>query len=358
MRNHKKISRESFLKSALFSAFLLTATPSYLLGKTHSISRKKKRPSKNGFSFAFFTDIHISPHLDNLRDEELPAPRETLTDVPFLGFERALEEVKKQNVDFVLTGGDNLNTESYYLPSFNGRRPVSIPPESMALSVKKMNEITSTIGLPIYYANGNHDVYYYPPAKQEDEHYGSVFFADHLGYQRQSYYSFDVNGWHFIVINTHDGNGNKLGFSREQLQWLKNDLRKTGKDTPVILTGHVPFPLHQKYDELSFKIYDVLKNYHVKLGLFGHWHAYHEFMWHDIPCVIGSSLSGAVWSLVRNVHDIDLGGINKGTDQGYLIVSLTDRDIRWKHYPFSYSIEKFYYEKTGRRSSVSYPKSM
>lgn len=330
------------------------ASPLKLFSNTDNSLDKIKHGSKNNFSFAFFTDIHVSPNLDNLGDDELPVERELLIDVPLLGFKKALEEVKNKNVDFVLTGGDNLNTESFYLPSYMGRRPVSIPSHSLVSSVKRMNEITSNIGLDIFYTIGNHDVYFFPPSTPEESHYGSNFFAENLGYQKQSYYSIDMNGWHFIVISTHDGNGNDVGFSDEQLLWLKKDLEKVEKGTPVILTGHVPFPLHKKHDEISARVYNVLKKHNVKLVLFGHWHAYKEFMWNDIPCVMGSSLSGAVWSLVRNVHDIDLGGIKKGTDQGYLIITIADGDIQWKHYPFNYSVEGFWYEKTGKRSSVRY----
>jgi hypothetical protein len=58
--------------------------------------------------------------------------------------------------------------------------------------------------------------------------------------------------------------------------------------------------------------------------------------------------------LVRNAHDVSLGEINKGTDQGYLLVTVQGEDIAWKHYPFAYSVEKHLYETTGKRSSPHY----
>uniref|UniRef100_UPI00321697B0 metallophosphoesterase family protein n=1 Tax=uncultured Draconibacterium sp. TaxID=1573823 RepID=UPI00321697B0 len=354
MTNDDKPKRRWLLKRIMLSGIILGTSSFCTFGQLVKGLDAKQIGSANDFSFAFITDIHISPNLDNLRDEELPQQRNRLTDVSFIGFETALSEIKKHNVDFVLTGGDNINTESYYLPPVEGKLPVSVSGEEMTACTKRMHKISSNIGMPVYYANGNHDVYSFPPVTREDSHFGSRFFAKHLGYQGKHYYSFDKNGWHFIVLNTYDGNGTKMLFTDKQIEWLKNDLKNMKVGTPVVVTGHTPFPINDKDAEQSESIYRILKNYNVRLMLFGHLHAYHEFMWHDIPCVIGSSLSGAVWSLVRNVHDVDLGRINKGTDQGYLIVSVTDGVISWKHYPFSYSIEKYYYQETGKRPFAKY----
>lgn len=354
MKVKKNTGRRNFVKEVFLSGMTLTTASSNLLHKPKNYSTKKDASSTKDFSFAFFTDIHVSPNLDNLGDDELPTERKFLTEVPFIGFQRALSEVQAKNVDFIVTGGDNFNTESYYLPPYEGHRPVSIPPDMLISCVEKLHDITSKSELPIYYAIGNHDVYFFPPAESKDDEFGSGFFAKNLGYQGRSYYSFNKNDWHVVVLNTHDGNGNEVGISPQQLEWLKEDLRITGRNRPVILVGHVPFPMHERYNDLSSEIYGILKKNNVKLALFGHWHAYCEFMWNQIPCVIGSSLSGAVWSLVRNVHDVDLGGISKGTNQGYLILHVKGKRVFWNHYPFTFSVEKFNYEQSGRRRSVRY----
>ena len=191
----------------------------------------------------------------------------------------------------------------------------------------------------------------YPPAKPGDPLYGQGLFIKYFGREERSYYSFDKNGWHFIVLSTHDKKHDKspnlVGISDKQIEWLKNDLNKINKETPVILSAHAPFPIDKEYEEVSEVIYQTIRNYNIKLALFGHWHGYHEFMWYNIPGVVGSSVSGAVWSLVRNVHDVGLKA-----DQGYLIVNISGKDVTWKHYPFSYSIEKYFYEKNGKWPSA------
>jgi Icc protein len=308
----------------------------------------------SSFSFAFLTDLHISSDLVMLGDSELPAPRDSVKETPFVGFSRALKEVKELGVDFVATGGDNLDLMTYRLAPINGRLPVSEDLSVVRDYVNKMKTITSQEKLPVYYTIGNHDTYVYPPAKPEHPLYGQGLFSAYLGHQGKAYYSFDHKGWHFIVLSTVDGNGHRMGMSKAQYQWLANDLKEAGKHTPIVITGHMPFPISRNGKDIAARIYGIIENYQVKLMLFGHWHCYHEFTWHGIPCVIGSSVSGAVWSLVRNAHDVSLGEINKGTDQGYLVVAVQGNNISWKHYPFSYSIEKHLYETSGKRSSPRY----
>ena len=316
-----------------------------------STQASEKKPL---FSFAFLTDLHISNDLVMLPDSELPASRDLLKETPFVGFGRALEEVKELGVDMVITGGDNLDLMTYRLPPINGRLPVSEDIPVVRDYVNRMKTIASCEKLPVYYTIGNHDTYVYPPAGPKHALYGQGLFSEYLGYEGKHYYSFDHKDWHFIVLSTLDGNGHRLGMSEKQYRWLANDLQETGKRKPIVMTAHMPFPISRNGKDIAKRVYDIIKDHPVKLILFGHWHCYHEFQWHSIPCVIGSSLSGAVWSLVRNAHDVSLGEINKGTDQGYLVVTVQEDDISWNHYPFSYSVEKRLFETTGKRSSPHY----
>jgi Icc protein len=293
----------------------------------------------------------------------LPASRESLADVPFLGYERLLNEVKEKHADFIVTGGDNVDPEWSRLPQDEEKLQVSkdtlvaMKRENIERMTQRMKKIDVSVGLPVYYAMGNHDFYGYPLATPEDPLYGQGFFSRCFGHQGQPYYSFDKKGWHFIVLNTYDGNDLNVSVSNKQLDWLTNDLEKIDATTPVIIVSHVPFPIQNGCEEISEAVYGIIKNHNVKLALFGHWHCYHEFVWNGIPCIIGSSASGAVWSLVRNVSDVSLVQIFKGTNQGYLIVHVAGRDVEWDYYPFSYSLEQYVYEKTGQRCSVSYSHS-
>jgi len=309
----------------------------------------EKKVEENSFSFAFITDAHLAPNLGSIREWELVAPRESLVQTPFVGYQRVLDEIKGRSVDFIITGGDDVELLTYELPPINGIHPVTEDFNALDECVKEMTEIEKSIGLPFYHTIGNHQSFEYPPAKPDHPLYGQGWFNKYWGDDGRAYYSFDMNGWHFIILSTHDkkkiNNRAWLGISDEQVKWLKDNLNKTGRKTPVVLVAHVPFDRESIQDDFD-KIGKVLKDYNVKLGLCGHAHGYREFIWNGIPCVVGSSLSGSVWSVVRNVNDATY--LNNA-DQGYLILSVSGDEIEWKHYPFTYNIEKYFYEKTGKR---------
>jgi 3',5'-cyclic AMP phosphodiesterase CpdA len=57
------------------------------------------------------------------------------------------------------------------------------------------------------------------------------------------YYSFDRNGWHFVVLDTNDPEkprrpGYPISIGPDQLDWLRKDLAAT--DGPTILFSHAP----------------------------------------------------------------------------------------------------------------------
>ena len=64
---------------------------------------------------------------------------------------------------------------------------------------------------------------------------------DHDGKQR-AWYSFDQNGVHFIglsnVLNFKMGTMTSLG--DEQIAWLKKDLARVSKSTPIVVMAHIP----------------------------------------------------------------------------------------------------------------------
>ncbi len=230
----------------------------------------EKKVEENSFSFAFITDAHLAPNLGSIREWELVAPRESLVQTPFVGYQRVLDEIKGRSVDFIITGGDDVELLTYELPPINGIHPVTEDFNALDECVKEMTEIEKSIGLPFYHTIGNHQSFEYPPAKPDHPLYGQGWFNKYWGDDGRAYYSFDMNGWHFIILSTHDkkkiNNRAWLGISDEQVKWLKDDLNKTGRKTPVVLVAHVPFDRESIQDDFD-KIGKVLKDYNVKLGL-------------------------------------------------------------------------------------------
>ena len=313
---------------------------------------KKATPAGNSgdsaFSFAFVTDAHVAWRLGQVRERELPAERDDLLEAPYVGYQRGLDKVMKHGgIEFVLTGGDGLEL----VPPPD--RPVPPLNEFMASvegCVARMKQIEKTTGVPFFNTLGNHDSFDNPPSTPDNPLFGPGLFEKYLGYKGRSYYSFDWKGWHFVVLSTHDKlipSGHWYGISDQQIAWLEKDLAALPAGTPIVVSAHVPFPQARGvYVEDRKKVLPILKKHNVKLMLFGHQHAFQAFDWEGIPCVTGSSFSGAVWSGARAVRDTTFGGKTAEHSQGYLILSVDGDQIDWRYFPYNFDIEKYHYEQT------------
>ena len=122
------------------------------------------------------------------------------------------------------------------------------------------------MGLPVYYAVGNHDL-----VKGE---YGEKLFEDLFG---PTYYSFDAGPAHFVVTPMWGGDY-QPSYTRDQvIAWLKKDLELKDKNKPVIFINHdfdigSDFILNGKTSKID------LKEYNLKAWLFGHWHNNYSFV--------------------------------------------------------------------------------
>ncbi len=184
--------------------------------------------------FGVFTDLHV----DIIHDatERLEA---------------FLSVCRREDVDFIIQLGDFCYRDE--------NRKVVCRPENMPPNIKMALEITTktdkhtivnlfnSFEKPSYHTLGNHecDVCSKPET------------LEFLGIKNDSWYSFDANGYHFIVLDNNyymkDGkyiaysNGNYFDESYrtpqvlpftppEELEWLKEDLKKT--EYPSILFSH------------------------------------------------------------------------------------------------------------------------
>ncbi len=107
--------------------------------------------------------------------------------------------------------------------------------------------------------------------------------------QTNTYFSFDVDGFHHVVLHTMNETAPERKVMPEQLHWLAGDLAKT--PLPVIIYTHYPlhnqpftYYFHEKshYSEIFYaadreKIRKVISDSaNVKLVLNGHSHFFHE----------------------------------------------------------------------------------
>lgn len=255
------------------------------------------------FSFAFFTDIHLNKGENNC----------------FEGFEKAVTSAKIHKADFILTGGDNVDIDV-----------LGNDAETANELYIRYAETISNLGIEYHAAIGNHDRFW--GTEKNDPLYNDGLFEKYIN---KSYYSFDHQGWHFIVLNT----SNSV-VDEKQKQWLLADLNQLDSETPVVVTAHVPF-LSVYYPALkgeytaadtfsNFKeIWDMFDGKNLKLVLQGHMHLYEEIKVRNVQFITGGAISANWW-----------GGAYYGTEEGYLLINIDGENFRWNYIDYGWNAKK------------------
>lgn len=173
-----------------------------------------------------------------------------------------------------------------------------------------------TVNVPIRACLGNHDVWsgHEPSEAIPESKKGFALMTEVLG-MPAPYYSFDQGGWHFIALNS-VCNWPKYGvLTDEHFQWLRDDLRKTPRETPVCVLSHLPIVSvtsslygddYRKEDGLlvpkiwqhvdCWKISEVFRQHpNVRLCLSGHMHTQDRCEYRGVWYICGGAASGAWW---------------------------------------------------------------
>ena len=103
------------------------------------------------------------------------------------------------------------------------------------------------------------------------------------------YYSFEIGRNYFIVLD----NAGDIGPGQEQIQWLENELKKSGGYDSRIIFMHRPIndPAENKYnlvvpEENSEKLINLFLNYHVTHIFASRVNGFYEGDLRGIPCTI------------------------------------------------------------------------
>lgn len=167
---------------------------------------------------AHMTDVHVQPEGD--------APA---------GLARALQHVQRlaDKPDVIFNGGDAIMDS---LQSDKSR--------ALAQWQTWRDVLSSECSLPIVHCIGNHDVWGWESSHSpsgQDRLYGKQWAMDEFGLQAR-YYGFDRAGWRFIVLDsTYPVEGGYTArLDDEQFEWLKEQLERTPKATPVCVLSHIP----------------------------------------------------------------------------------------------------------------------
>jgi hypothetical protein len=96
-------------------------------------------------------------------------------------------------------------------------------------------QMLKSIGLPVFYVPGEHDMLDPDGGKAFLKRFGK-------GSRGAGWYSFDHRGVHFVaLINVADLKPGGMGnLGAEQLKWLKADLSGRSSSTPIVVFAHIP----------------------------------------------------------------------------------------------------------------------
>lgn len=171
---------------------------------------------------------------------------------------------------------------------------VMVPPPAFAIATGDLTEFGGLNGwwddylnlwqgaaFPVYHISGNHDSTWACQRHSIRKLHG------------QAFYSFDLGGCHFVAIDSATPQDPRPSFGEEELIWLREDLRRVGRETPVFLYCHHPI------DSTEFaslyerdRLLDTLRPYNVTLLLVGHGHSVQHRVVAGVDQVMGGSTFG------------------------------------------------------------------
>ena len=192
------------------------------------------------FSFAQFTDVHISQSNENNTED----------------LRRAVEDVNMQeHIAFVLVSGDIAETGDY---------------KSLMVAKRELD----MLNCPYYIVPGNHDT------KWSES--GATDFKRIFGDNR---FRLQFNGFLFLGINT--GPIIKMGdghVSPQDVIWVERQLENVGKRMPVLIVTH--YPLKSGDVDNWWMLTDVVRKYNVQSFLGGHYHRNMVHSYDGIPGIL------------------------------------------------------------------------
>ena len=278
-------------------------------------NESKKINNPNDFQFVFMTDIHLQHELNAVQ-----------------GFKQAIDSVNKISPDFVITGGDLVMDAL----AVNYNRADSL--------FELYNETCKNFKMPVYNTMGNHDVFGIfkeSGVKNNNPEYGENMYEKRIA---KRFFSFKHKGFVFFNLDAIEDT-HKSGYigmiDSTQLDWIKSQLNSINKNTPIVITTHIPFVttwpqikngsmitnIHGLIVENAKEVLDLFKAHNLKLVLQGHLHFFEDIYVGNTHFITGGAVCSKWWQ-----------GKLDGLEEGFLILKVKDQSITYEYKDFGWNV--------------------
>ncbi len=286
-----------------------------------ALSADNAQAAPSRFHFVHITDTHIQPELGATS-----------------GVHRAFQAVKalEHKPGFGLIGGD-LVMDASRVSHDRADRVFAL-----------WREQAETLGMPLHYSMGNHDLYGLGSEAEgkpstDSPDYGKKLWKKRLGLST-TYSTFDHQGWRFVSL---DSAGITPDYGWEgvldlaQISWLDNLLRKTPRTMPMVFLTHYPIftAFTQYYDgpekgptsgmvvKNGKQFREMIQKHNVKAVFQGHSHIVEEIEYLGVKYITGGAVCGEWWKGPRlGVHP-----------EGFVSVTVEGQNLHWKYVPYGWN---------------------
>lgn len=268
------------------------------------------------FRFVHFTDPHIQP--ERKGDQ---------------GTAQAFAAINRVKPDFCLAGGD-LVFDVFERSHDRARLLFDLYAGALKILQPK-----------VYSVPGNHDVLGISTKSgvpATDPMYGKKMYEDRIGAR---YSSITHKGWHFIQLDS-------IGITPEhgyigridegQMDWLRADLEKTGKQTPIVVTTHIPLvtgfgqyvgvlPEQIKGIQITNAkaVLDLFQGYQLKAVLQGHTHIREVLHYNGCQFITSGAVSGNWWR-----------GLRLGHPEGFGVITVKGLNLSWEYRTYGWTAQE------------------
>ncbi|MEO0262870.1 MAG: metallophosphoesterase [candidate division WOR-3 bacterium] len=208
-------------------------------------------------------------------------------------FEKIIEEISKNNLDFVINVGDLI--EGY----IGDENLINARWDTILNTIKKLP-------CPFYFVPGNNDIW--------NEKSREIYIKRT---NSKTYYSFDYGNVHFIIIDNSIINGWEE-IDTLQLNWIKKDLSNTEKEI-IFCFFHKPFWINAVREKKTDIIHEILKTKKKVYVISGHLHVFTKTSIDNIKYLVAGSSGGSIG-----------GNEALGEFYGYTLVSVENGNINVK----------------------------